>query len=113
MKCLSLSSACALHWRLQLVATACLYLASKVQETPKYLRDVIKEAERRKWAKWVQQHPADRGLWESQVRRQQQLRWWGLCMHTSELACRIVAVSFCAWRQLLASSTGQQLCAMR
>ncbi|WIA39420.1 hypothetical protein OEZ86_005522 [Tetradesmus obliquus] len=50
-----------------LVATACLYLASKVQETPKYLRDVIKEAERRKWAKWVQQHPADRGLWESQA----------------------------------------------
>jgi hypothetical protein len=52
---------------LQLVATACLYLASKVQETPKYLRDVIKEAERKKWSKWDREHPTDRGRWESQV----------------------------------------------
>jgi hypothetical protein len=54
---------------LQLVATACLYLASKVQETPKYLRDVIKHAERKKWAKWDREHPAERGRWEMQVRR--------------------------------------------
>jgi hypothetical protein len=42
---------------MQLIATACLYLACKVQEFPKYLRDVIKQAETKKWAKWQRDHP--------------------------------------------------------
>lgn len=52
----------------QLVAVACLYLGSKVQESPKYLRDVIKIAETRKWAKWCDDHPTERRKWEDMVR---------------------------------------------
>jgi hypothetical protein len=51
----------------QLVATACLYLASKVQESPKYLRDVIRHAEQKKYHKWDSEHPAERGQWDNQV----------------------------------------------
>jgi hypothetical protein len=54
---------------LQLVAVACLYLGSKVMESPKYLRDVIKLAEIRKWAKWCDDHPTERRKWEDMVRR--------------------------------------------
>lgn len=53
---------------LQLVAVACLYLGTKVQESPKYLRDVIKAAETRKWAKWCDDHPTERRKWEDMVR---------------------------------------------
>jgi hypothetical protein len=53
---------------LQLVAVACLYLGCKVQESPKYLRDVIKCAETRKWAKWCDEHPTERRKWEDPVR---------------------------------------------
>eukprot|EP00878_Enallax_costatus_P029457 GHUV01031942.1.p1 GENE.GHUV01031942.1~~GHUV01031942.1.p1 ORF type:complete len:146 (+),score=23.41 GHUV01031942.1:213-650(+) len=42
-----------------LVATACLYLSCKVQESPKYLRDVIKEAERKKWERYARDHPGE------------------------------------------------------
>lgn len=52
----------------QLVAVACLYLACKVQESSKYLRDVIKVAETRKWAKWCEEHPTERRKWEDPVR---------------------------------------------
>lgn len=52
---------------LQLVAVACLYLGCKVQESPKYLRDVIKFAETRKWAKWCDEHPTERRKWEDPV----------------------------------------------
>lgn len=52
---------------LQLVAVACLYLGCKVQESPKYLRDVIKCAETRKWAKWCDEHPTERRKWEDPV----------------------------------------------
>lgn len=52
---------------LQLVAVACLYLGCKVQESPKYLRDVIKVAETRKWAKWCDDHPTERRKWEDMV----------------------------------------------
>lgn len=58
---------CALGMLLQLVATACLYLASKVQEAPKYLREVIRHAEAKKWSKWDREHPAERGRWDTQV----------------------------------------------
>jgi hypothetical protein len=51
----------------QLVAVACLYLGCKVQESPKYLRDVIKSAETRKWAKWCDEHPTERRKWEDPV----------------------------------------------
>lgn len=52
----------------QLVAVACLYLGCKVQESPKYLRDVIRCAETRKWARWCDEHPAERKKWEDMVR---------------------------------------------
>lgn len=52
---------------LQLVATACLYLACKVQESPKYLRDVIKEAERKKWERYVKDHPGELRKWDDAV----------------------------------------------
>lgn len=51
-----------------MVAVACLYLGCKVQESPKYLRDVIKCAETRKWAKWCDEHPTERRKWEDPVR---------------------------------------------
>ncbi|KAF8064481.1 CYCT1-1 [Scenedesmus sp. PABB004] len=47
-----------------LIATACLYLACKVQETPKYLRDVIKQAEIKKWQRWCAAHPTEPRRWE-------------------------------------------------
>jgi transcription initiation factor TFIIIB Brf1 subunit/transcription initiation factor TFIIB len=53
---------------MQLVAVACLYLACKVQESPKYLRDVIKLAEQKKWAKWAREHPLETRKWEDMVR---------------------------------------------
>ena len=48
---------------------ACMYLASKVMESPKYLRDVIKLAETCKWAKWCDDHPTERRKWEDMVSR--------------------------------------------
>jgi hypothetical protein len=62
---------CGVPWcalLVQLVAVACLYLGCKVQESPKYLRDVIKSAETRKWAKWCDEHPTERRKWEDPVR---------------------------------------------
>lgn len=59
---------CAVCADVQLVAVACLYLGSKVMESPKYLRDVIKLAETRKWAKWCDDHPTERRKWEDMVR---------------------------------------------
>lgn len=52
---------------MQLVATACLYLSCKVQESPKYLRDVIKEAERKKWEQYAREHPAELRKWDDVV----------------------------------------------
>lgn len=51
----------------QLVAVASFYLGCKVQENPKYLRDVIKHAEMIKWARYAKEHPLETRKWEDMV----------------------------------------------
>jgi hypothetical protein len=66
--CITFAAACLVLVVVQLVAVASLYLGCKVQESPKYLRDVIRCAETRKWAKWCDEHPLERRKWEDPVR---------------------------------------------
>ena len=53
---------------LQSVALACVYLAAKIMEAPKALRDVVLIAEKYRYKQYAVKHPEEAKFWEDRVR---------------------------------------------
>jgi len=52
------------------VALACVYLAAKIMEAPKALRDVVMTAEKYRYKQYAAKHPEEAKFWEDRVHQE-------------------------------------------